>query len=1113
MLLIGATAVSSAQTTIYSNNFESNNGDWTDGGNKCDYVDNDNNSPQGNASWRLRDDSGDDSSFYQNFDLSGYDEITITFSFKSNGFDDDDDRFEVLIDNNRIEQYRYDRDGWDDNGVRYTRSISVNRFDYDLNTTNQIKFETTKDTSDDDYLYIDEIEIIGTDYDYLFYENFSHDTSSGDANDFSGTDDSGNNIAWTANEQGAADRWDITSGMWRGKEVYTESSLTTSQINISGYEDLKFSFYIDYDDVDDNNDWIKVFYTIDNNSEVLLASYIDEDDNQTYIVNLPSSAIGSNIVLRIEMHQDDNNNEHRIDNIKLTGVYNPCEAPTANFTVSEPTIQEGQSIDFTNTSTNANSYSWNFGDGSATTTQTSPTHTFATAGTYLVTLTAVSDDCGSVTTTETITVTAAPLVLVQGIIQDWDANTDWTYTVTGDGTINSLGSNTTNTWGNQGGGTSSESGQITFNSVNINAESENLSFSFDYYLDDDVEGPGQSGQDYFYYSIYYNNNTVADVSEELITENRTQNTWITKSLDIPAGTTTFKVVFNYSVNYASNDFLAIDNVKLSDGNYWTGSENDLFTDTDNWSLGTVPGEDDTLIIPATKHLTIVHDTKFKNVIVKANGILTIAKTGSVTTTANFTNKTGGLVNMLSDDNEFSSLIVNGTATGQVVYNRWANNVEFGSNGNDVISSPVAGETWGDMMINNNESIINGSPYLNAGAYAFRPYNNGYSGWATYYTTNDAAVNIESGIGYRVSTPPNDSRTINFTGTIITSNVDVTIRRVQTRWNVVGNPYSSYISLEDFLIENGDVLDEDYVVVMGYNGVNNTDGWEYYNLASAAANNITIAPGQGFYLAAKMDNSTITFKPSMRTFDGEDDFLQDGMRAQEDVVNTFKINLASNNQTRSSEFFFLNRDAVTANFDLGYDSYVYNGSDNFNVYSSLENNTTDKLAIQSLPQDNALESIIPLGVHAQAGQQIIFSIANADMPENTQIYLEDRTTNTWTLLTDDTYAVTPNSNLSGTGRFYIHMQQESLSNTEFQVADVNAISIKSVLSTKQVVITGNLTSDTQVSIYDLNGKQVLNTTIKAFNTTNRVDAASFRTGVYIVTLKNKTQAISKQVVIK
>ena len=77
--------------------------------------------------------------------------------------------------------------------------------------------------------------------------------------------------------------------------------------------------------------------------------------------------------------------------------------PTAGFSSSVSTTM----VTFTNTSDNATSYSWDFGDGNSSTSM-SPSHTYAGDGTYDVELTA-TNECGSVTTTETITIVTAPV--------------------------------------------------------------------------------------------------------------------------------------------------------------------------------------------------------------------------------------------------------------------------------------------------------------------------------------------------------------------------------------------------------------------------------------------------------------------------------------------------------------------------------------------------------------------------------------------------------------------------------------------------------------------------------------------------------------------------------
>jgi PKD repeat protein len=61
---------------------------------------------------------------------------------------------------------------------------------------------------------------------------------------------------------------------------------------------------------------------------------------------------------------------------------------------------------FTNNSTNGNTYEWDFGDMNSSNDE-NPTHTYAAEGTYTVTLT-VTNECGSVSTTETIVLLTAP---------------------------------------------------------------------------------------------------------------------------------------------------------------------------------------------------------------------------------------------------------------------------------------------------------------------------------------------------------------------------------------------------------------------------------------------------------------------------------------------------------------------------------------------------------------------------------------------------------------------------------------------------------------------------------------------------------------------------------
>ena len=77
-------------------------------------------------------------------------------------------------------------------------------------------------------------------------------------------------------------------------------------------------------------------------------------------------------------------------------------------------------------------------------------------------------------------------------------------------------------------------------------------------------------------------------------------------------------------------------------------------------------------------------TKAQNITVDSGKSFTIEKTGAVTMSGNFSNS--GTFTLNSDSDEFSSIIIGGSVTGNITYNRYVNSV--GTNEWDLIGAPV-----------------------------------------------------------------------------------------------------------------------------------------------------------------------------------------------------------------------------------------------------------------------------------------------------------------------------------------------------------------------------------------------------------------------------------------
>ncbi|WP_405576031.1 beta strand repeat-containing protein [Winogradskyella sp. Asnod2-B02-A] len=509
--------------------------------------------------------------------------------------------------------------------------------------------------------------------------------------------------------------------------------------------------------------------------------------------------------------------------------------------------------------------------------------------------------------------------------------------------------------------------------------------------------------------------------------------------------------------------------------------------------------DDIIIVSGDAAISV--NTNSNNVYVKPGANLTINTGVSLTV-----NGTEGMT-LNSTSTSYSSLILDGTIAGTVTYNRYVNS-NNSVNGNDLISAPLSGQAFDTFIANNPNIRANPSgPEVLFGGFDNNSSTDPFELWNDTDTTP-----LTAGKGYRSGiTEGEASNLVTFEGTVNTSLVQVTIAQgTVSKLNLIGNPFPSYLDAQQFLSHNASLLDPSAVVIYGYN--DSTDGTSAgdYTIISALLNtSMNIAPGQGFFIASGDTGGDIEFTTTssdMRLATGGDDFIAGRDSA---VISNLKLNLSNANANFITDIFFTQNS--TLGLDPGYDASLLGGAaPSFALYSELiEDNTGIPFAVQALGKTDYLDVTIPLGVNANQSEQLTFSISETNLPSTIDVYLDDTIENTSTLLNNGDYVITPNVNLSGTGRFYLRLSESTLSTIDHSLED---ITIYTNSNEKTAIIAGQLLENTTAYIYDIQGRAVSTTLLDSTSRLQSIDTSNLTAGIYVVQLINGTQNKTQKVII-
>ena len=504
-------------------------------------------------------------------------------------------------------------------------------------------------------------------------------------------------------------------------------------------------------------------------------------------------------------------------------------------------------------------------------------------------------------------------------------------------------------------------------------------------------------------------------------------------------------------------------------------------------------------------LLISYISVAQNLTVISGGSITIPKDSYVFVGGDFTN-TAGTVTLHSDSDEFSSLLVSGTAIGNITYNRYVNIVGTGEW--DLIGAPVSGMAFSTLIQDPNIA-------RNGDFYAVGSYDNTTDTWTN--ATAETTGNLALGQGYQMATT--SGGTLSFTGAIADGNRTVTITNNDAansgagrRWNLIANPFASYLNgnsnadgTNNFLTVNTAAIDDIFEAIYVWKA--DGTGYAIYNNTSTAT---YIAPGQGFFVAAagSGEGQTITFTKAMQTVIGADDFVALGPS-----VTSYELVLDMHSdavKVADTKFYF--KEGLTLGLDPGYDAGAYNQTSGLSS-RFLEQANGIGMGINAMSIDDMSNVIVPLVVHQQAGITLKIQIANSTIPEDINVYLEDTVENTFTLLTNERFELLAQTTLSGVGRFFLHFTTNVLSTDT--VSSTSLVTVYKGKGNTYITVEGlqQFSQPANLTLYNILGMKILSRKIQNPSQKEMLSTVGMSTGVYILKVQAENIVFTKKLVIE
>ena len=497
--------------------------------------------------------------------------------------------------------------------------------------------------------------------------------------------------------------------------------------------------------------------------------------------------------------------------------------------------------------------------------------------------------------------------------------------------------------------------------------------------------------------------------------------------------------------------------------------------------------------------------------VASGGTLTISTSGSITVSSTINVNSNGSLIIETSRTASGSLIAKSAGANQgkgITLKREVDQTQAGglSSGGStaewtLLGIPVSNEQVADIdddlrTSGSNSAIGYFAPTSGQGAYV-------------YYNTNDTSV-LVNGRGYLVS--PSASGYINITGTMPSTSVPYDLEDgsgTYGNWNLVGNPYPSYINMTDdadasnnFITVNTSVLDASYQAVYGWDG----SAWDIYNHSTGATD--YIAPGEGFFVYAVSGGGELTFRENMQTSGqgvnfNDANIAPGGKPLSNNRISRLELELSDNtiNQRDVTKFYFSDEDQVSKGLDPGYDAGQFFQGTNSRIFTRLVNDDKGtNFSIQALPYNDLKDLVVPLGITTESSS-LELSVTKNTIDDFYRIYLEDKLENTIVELDQTIDLNFENDNSDGLGRFYLHFTDGMIPELPTDGDDFRIFKV----SNSEIKLMGSPETIYNAKIFDFSGRLIKEVVFKHKVNINDIN----NNGIKILTIESGDEKITKK----